>query len=64
MRINQELTAARIELEMMVKILEHINEQERRYPMLKLIRKIRMHIEWLLEGQAPGDYYFVMTGIM
>lgn len=57
MRINQELIAARVELEMMVKILEYVNEQERKYPMLKLIRKIREQIDLFLDGQPAPAYY-------
>ena len=64
MKINQELIAARVELEMMVKILEHIKEQERRYPVLKLIRKIRLYVDYILDGQSPIDYCHPMMGVM
>jgi hypothetical protein len=38
-------------------LMELIHEQERRYPVLKLIRKLREQIDLFLDGQPPANYY-------
>lgn len=38
-------------------LMQLIYEQERKYPVLKLIRKIREHIDLFLDGRPAPAYY-------
>lgn len=44
-------------------LIQLIHEQERRYPMLKLIRKIREKVSLFLNGEDISSYDFY-AGIM